>query len=333
MTTATPALPNPVADDHLSRLSPVVLLSIYAIVPVVFLLVLADYLGNDLGFSRRIAFNDHTLLLVGLFLQTPHSFASLFTFFDREYASTYRGKLARCVLVAAGSVALIQLVGESLFSLCLVTYNFYHQAAQQTGIAALVARNKSRPHETWRWMSMAILWTGFIAMMVTNNPKAVVAPWFKDTMLVVAALFLAAFAVVSYQVARNSKTGVGRLYVAATSAMLYLYVGLYFLNLPLFMIFVPVFVHDISAFAFYINHNTNRNRETKHNFFSRLRNVLPMPEYLLTPGIALLFGTIYMTDFGISFYIYLSIILNMMHFYIEGVMWKADSLHRRYIRV
>lgn len=337
MTTATHTHPSPEPTGTLplSRLSPLVLLGIYLIVPALALFVMIDYIATDLDFSRRIAFDTHLMLVASLLLQAPHAIASLFTFADREYTSTYKGTLIKCGLIGLATLILILLVGDILLMLCLIAYNFYHQSSQQAGIAAMVAGNKSRLHEVWRWMSVIIQLVGFIALLANNNPDYHMMPDKKAALTIAAVLFMACFAVVSVIVARQSKTAMGRLLIGAQAVMLYLYVAMYIINLPLLMILAPVVVHDLTAFAFYINHNTNRNRETRFNYFSRIRNVVPMPEYVLTPLVALLLGaSMFMSGSAeASYFAIVAIVLNVMHIYVEGKMWKAGSLHRKYTLV
>lgn len=337
MSTASTPLPHPDADagPALRRLSPLVLLAMYLIVPAVLLFVLLDTVATDLEFSRRISFDTHLFLVFSVLLQMPHATASLFTFADRDYLVNYKSRLAGCVVVALGTLALLQVAGPVLFMLCLMAYNFYHQNSQQAGIAAMVARNKSRLHELWRWLAIVIEMAGFLVVIVRNLPDVHVAPTVRLALALGAVLLMAAFGLVSVLVARQSKTAMGRLLIGAHTAMLFGYALLCVLNLPLLMMLAPVVVHDFTAFAFYINHNGNRNRDTKHNFFSRLRNVIPMPEYLLTPLMALLLGSLLFLDTSGTTTLLATgaILVNVLHFYLEGAIWKAGSLHRRHTLV
>lgn len=334
MTTASSTFPAPGAGLPMSRLNPVILLGIYLIVPAVALFVLIDSVATQLDFSRRISFDNELILLIGLLLQTPHAMASMFTFADPEYAVAYRRTLGRCLLVGVATLALILMLGDLLFMALLMTYNFYHQNSQQAGIAAMIARSKTGLHNVWRWMAILIELVGFLAILVRNSPEVHVLPGAKPVMLIAAVLFMAAFGVVTVLVARQSKTLVGRLLIGAHAGMLYFYVLMFALNLPLLMILAPVVVHDLTAFAFYINHNTNRNRETLHNYFSRLRHIAPLPEYLLTPLVSLLLGAfIFLSGSEASLYAIFAILVNVVHIYVEGRMWKAGSLHRRYTHV
>lgn len=333
MTTASPPLP--AIELPLSRLSPLILLGIYLIVPATLMFVLLDAVATNLEFSRRISFDPQLFLLVSLLLQTPHAIASMFTFADREYVVAYRFTLAKCILVGIGTLALILLVGDMPFMACLMAYNFYHQNSQQAGIAAMVARNKSRLHNVWRWMAIFIESMGLLAIMIRLSPNVQVLPEAKPIMILLSVLVLVAFGFVGMLVARQSKTDMGRLLIAAHTIMLFVYAGMFALDLPLLMIIAPVVVHDLTAFAFYINHNTNRNRDTKFNVLSRLRNVLPMPELLLTPLMALaVVGVILLSgSTATSYFAFVSILINVIHIYLEGRMWKAGSLHRKYTLV
>lgn len=335
MATASNTLPSSEIEMPLHRLSPIVLLCIYLVVPAIILFLLLDSAATGLDFSRRISFDTHLMLLGGLLLQTPHGIASIFTFADREYARAYKGTLIKCGLIGLITTILILLAGDTLLMVCLLIYNFYHQNSQQAGIAAMVARNKSRLHQAWRWMAIIIELVGYVAIVVRNSPGIQLLPSTKLVLSLGAVIFLAAFAVVSAGVALQSKTRMGRLLIGSHSAMLYLYVGLFILNLPLLMVLAPVVVHDLTAFAFYINHNTNRNRNDRLNYFSRIRNFIPMPEFVLTPLVALLFGTsMFLGGSQIEiYYAIVAVVLNVMHIYLEGVMWKAGSLHRQYTYV
>jgi hypothetical protein len=323
----------PLDVPPLHRLSPTLLLWIYAVIPAVLWFLLVDYLFTDMRMARGMQVTDQFVLVIGALLQAPHNFASLLTFLDREYLREYGRKLLACAVVGVLSLSIPWFLGEVVFAFFLLTYTFYHQSAQQAGIAALIAQNKSRLHEAWRWMSLTILVVGLVALAVKNNPEAVFTPAFEQLVLGLSGLFLGTFVLISVLVARRSKTRIGMAYIGATSLMMLVYIGLYVVNLPVLMLFIPVFVHDITAFAFYINHNANRNRVVKHNWVSRIRNVVPMPEILLTPLAGLLCGAVFLLGLDTSFYIYLATLLNVMHFYIEGIMWKGGSLHRKYIQV
>lgn len=335
MSSASTLPPLPASELALVRLSPLILLGIYLIVPATILFLLLDAAITGLDFSRRISFDAHLLLLVSLILQSPHAFASMFTFADREYVAAYKFTLLKCGLVAIGTIALILAVGDTVFMMCLMLYNFYHQNSQQAGIAAMVAQSKTRLHNVWRWMAIIIESTGFLAILVRLDPSIHTTPEARLIYWLIATLFLVIFAIVSVRVARQSRTGTGKLLIGAHTAMLFVYVGIFLLNLPLLMIIAPVVVHDLTAFAFYINHNVNRNRDTKYNVFSKIRNFAPLPEILLTPVVSLaaililfLSGSTDTFSFAVA-----SILINVMHIYVEGVIWKAGSLHRQYTLV
>jgi hypothetical protein len=94
------------------------------------------------------------------------------------------------------------------------------------------------------------------------------------------------------------------------------------------------FVHDVSAFAFYITHDYNRNLSENKNWFYKVTSFLPLPIILLTPILA--FGFAYLlrsVTGGIAIGYSIIILVSMCHFYLESVMWKRNSPHRQYVLV
>lgn len=333
MSTASNATPAQGDSGAPVRLNPMVLLAIYVVVPALLWFALVDYLFTDLRLSHKMEVGPQSILLVGVLLQAPHNFASILTFLDREYIREYRGKLLICLGVTLASLSIPWFFGEGIFSFFILAYTFYHQSAQQAGIASMLARNKSAWHETWRWMSFVILMFGilYIVARTGQGTEVFFQPPLNRIIGTLALVYLVLFTAVSFIVYRQAKTKVGRYYVLANTAMFFAYSLFMYLDLPFFMLFIPVFVHDITAFAFYINHNQNRNRTELVNLVSKVRGVLPMPEYLLTPIAGMLLGMLFLFGMGSSLYVYAAAMLNVAHFYLEGVMWKNGTPHRRHI--
>lgn len=315
------------------RLNPAALLGIYSIIPAVLLFIAIDYWATNLQWSRSLDVTPQTTLLIGLLFQSPHAFASVLSFIDTEYIHAYKRQLILGVLIALGGMSLAVLFNNAALTLFLVIYTFYHQSSQQAGISAMLSRHKSWQHEVWRWMSFVIFFIGLMGVFIKTNPSDLYfsQPHIKLMMSVIAALFLLFYTAIGIVVARKSTTKIGRAYVLANTAMLLAYAGFFSVNFFLYMILIPVFIHDMTAFAFYINHNTNRNAETKHNFISRLRNKITVPEFVLTPLAGFLCGAVFLLGLDKSLYAYIAITVNVMHFYLEGVMWKHGALHRQHI--
>lgn len=325
----------PVAEEAVApkRLNPAILLSIYLIIPAISGFMLIDYALTGLRISRGLDLNAQSIILIGLAFQSPHAFASLLLFFDSEYLREYKGRLAISALLSLGSLCILWFIGIAAFTLFLATYTFYHQSSQQAGVATLLAKNKARYHNLWRWMSFIIFFIGLFGIIIKTDPAITVfsVPVIKNFISIAAAIFLALYLVVSLSVARESKTTIGKAYVLANTLMFIAYICFFLEGFYFYMILVPVFVHDMTAFSFYINHNANRNNGKVINFVSRIRNIVAVPELLLTPLAGIVCGTALFFGANKMFYAYVAVFINVMHFYLEGIMWKKGSLHRKSI--
>ncbi|MDO8269017.1 MAG: hypothetical protein Q7T32_14480 [Moraxellaceae bacterium] len=315
-------------------LSPKFLLSIYGIIPVILLFMLGDYLLFDLGISKSLPSDPESTGWLNMLFMLPHVIASVFTFMDREYIAAYSTRLAVSSSAIAGLIFIVPLaMGVAATVLVLALYTAYHQIAQQTGIASMIARNKSAMHMTWKWMGFVILAMVFFLALLADNPYiqafAIQNPVFR----MVSAVFVLAFVVVGVITARQSKTRIGVAFVGVNTLMLIFHCLLFIFGFNFFMILIPRIVHDVTAFAFYVSHNKNRNQGVQHNVMARLFSKIPLPEYIVTPAAALLASVAMTTFLPQGILLFSLLFLAFFHYYWEGVMWKNGSPHRKNIYV
>ena len=99
-----------------------------------------------------------------------------------------------------------------------------------------------------------------------------------------------------------------------------------------FAFFSLRFVHDVTAFTFYIVHDSNRNATSFQNSFYALFKKSRLPFLILVPvvsiGLALLLR-IYVGDTITAIAIFAT--LGFIHYLVEGVIWKRHSIHREHI--
>jgi hypothetical protein len=172
----------------------------------------------------------------------------------------------------------------------------------------------------------AIVYTYFIIPSVYPD---VLIPFISPSILLgVIALFIAMIVMMKKSVPEV------RLYIFLVSILFvvsYFFVlsGYIFLSILAFR-----FVHDISAFAFYVNHDYNRNKDGKKNWIYRSLALIPLPVIIVTPLLAILFAYITrVATNGIMIGYTIVILICMCHYYLESVMWKRNSLHRKHIKV
>lgn len=316
------------------RLSPGFLLSIYAVVPLCLLFILADYLLFDLHASRSLPSDPESMGWLNIIFMLPHVIASIFTFADREYISTYSTRLAVSSLGLGAGVLIVPVaLGVNALILVLALYTAYHQIAQQAGIASIITRNRSRTHAAWKWYSLFILIAVFTASLADPDVLRHVLTTQGDFFYPLFAIVGLGYLVISILVARQSRTRIGVAFIAANGAMLITHCFLFSLRLGFFMILIPRIIHDVTAFAFYVSHNINRNREQSKNLITKLTKPLAVPEYLATPALAILCSvmlTSFMPKPGLVFCLPF---LALFHYYWEGVMWKNGAPHRNYLYV
>lgn len=323
------------AEGDLRTLSPVLLLSVFAIIPLTGLFILLDYFFSGLSFSRSLPVEGDDAGLLNTIFMLPHVLASFFTFADRDYLVAYAGRLGVSSLAILGVTFLVPLwLGYGAFLLILVLYTAHHQVSQQSGIAALVAKNKPSTHEAWKWLSLVLLIILVFSVSLQGNPDLAFL-WqdpFRSYFRYFMALLFAGYIVLSVMTAKASKTRIGVFYIAASSMLIAFNFFLCTFGFYFYILLITRIVHDITAFAFYVTHNVNRDKAEPASMMAAIRKRLPLPEYILTPVLALLVSLALTFLMPASYLLPVSIFLAFFHYYWEGVMWKKGSPHRAFLR-
>jgi len=116
---------------------------------------------------------------------------------------------------------------------------------------------------------------------------------------------------------------------------LFFFSYLFILTGYIFLAFFAVrFIHDLSAFAFYATHDQNRNSTQRKNYIYKLLEIVPLPVLILTPLVAVGFAYLArVTTDGLTIGYVVLVLLGMSHYYLESIMWKRDTPHRKHISV
>jgi len=300
------------------------LLSLYGVIPLVGLLILAD-----LAFWNgrlRAVLPDHPSRWApyNWLLVWPHIYASQFTLMDRRYLTEYRSKLSiglPLACLAGIAAASAHKLGALAFSVVTV----YHVISQQTGIASLMmGRPASGFFTAWKYL----LWAGFAVALV-----GISVSFNRSLLAVVVGVLLAATSLCVCGQMRKLRGGVGSLYVLATQGMFLAVVAFFLLGYPVFSLLIPRLVHDTTAVSLYATHDHNRNRLQIHNFFYRLLNRLgfriPVMWLGLAAGIGLTAATRSWNGFTSLPTVFMSIAF--LHYFTEGIVWKRHAAHREFL--
>ncbi|MDI1302800.1 MAG: hypothetical protein PSX71_12920 [bacterium] len=315
-------------------LAPAFLLKILAIIPALGLFMLADYFFFDMRISNSLPRAAEKTGWLNMLFMFPHVIASFFTFMNREYIVAYATRLGLSSTAILGGIVLIPVFSTNdLIILILLVYTAYHQVSQQTGIAALIAQSKATTHQLWKWGYLTIMLAlVFSAALKKSGVISVLSAYpYNHAFKAALGLLFIGYAWVCFSTARQSRTRMGTFYIAGSTALIAVNCVLFYFEYYLYMLFLGRFIHDATAFSFYVSHNVNRNKSKPQSLSSRIRESLRIPEYILTPAAALLTAVLLTTLVPDRYLLVILLFLAFFHYYWEGVMWKKGSPHRKYI--
>jgi len=309
------------------------LLILYLIVPICVLIALIDVLifDSQLKLGHLPSQPDEWFLWALLF-NLPHIISSFVTLADKEYLQHYRSNflpaLLIIILIAGIVIAGIQYESTEKTSyytkifvfLMYALFTTNHVLAQQFGIAVILM--KSPPTSEFKAVKLISIVGAvyiYLALFIPSSNQII--------LLTYPLLFLSGcilyFGILAV---RSSKTTIGKYYLLLNMAMLLAIFFLAALDYVVFVLLIPRFVHDISAFLIYSNHDLNRNSTVKKNFIYRTLYFIPLPYLILVPLIGVVLAGVLerflVIFFGVLF------VLDFYHYYIETKIWKKEGLHR-----
>ena len=358
------------------RVNSYLLLSLYTIIPVAILTVLVDklFLGNVLR-DHYLPSNPATLLVWAIVFNFPHIVSSLVTLADDEYIPYYKKRFGKALMIIIAGVLLVNVLLPmvlepkyatglyGLFFIFFATYTMYHVLSQQFGIGMMLMKVRPTKHyESWRWLSTFA--TAAMYGMVFAKPNLQAAQFgaytVYDMALVFALVFVVLATIVGLTLTFGSQRRLGTVYVTTNVIMLIATLSLLYLDYSFFVIAIPRFVHDITAFIIYSTHDQNRNREVQHNYIYRFLSFLSIPPIILCPLLAIVLANsvecgAYMLDVGLGFShiasecvvsrfyhpvvenglplsmqvgLQIMFICGFFHYHIESFVWKREAIHR-----
>jgi hypothetical protein len=313
-------------------ISPRILLAVYAIVPFLFLVILADRFFWDDYLKGTLTMSTTTTALYVLFLEVPHIIGSFIGYADTEYLNSYRRKLFVHLPILCIATYVLASFQFALLFLGYLIYTMYHALRQQMGIAKLLLNNPHTVvlHRVW---GIAGISAGSIGSLYVYKPYIVdwVAEYITFELLTGVTVVSAGLSL--WYLLRTWKKSIGWMYLLATIVLLLGMYGALFLGYLFFAILMIRFVHDVTAFIFYAVHDGNRNSETVRNSIYSILKPIGIPLLLTTPLLAVVVAYVLRTHTPLFTQgAYAVMLIGFVHYYIEGFMWKYGSLHRSQIR-
>ena len=310
------------------------LTALYCIIPVCAAVVAIDtlYLNHSLRLNY-LPSSPTSWLIWALVFDTPHILASFFSFADKEYYRFYKVRIIKALMGFSLLVVLVTVIAPlvlpsaivtlltMLFTTFLVTYTMYHVLSQQLGVA--LSTMKIRPgklYNPFRWC--ATLAGTFMYALAILGVDAYLVPIFEA----LAAAFIAITCVLGYNLAKTSNNRQGVFYLYSNLVMLIATYAFLRLGYGVFVIMVPRFVHDITAFYIYAVHDHNRNLQTRHNYIYRaLYFISPL---IVCPVLAISLSAVLEQSVWLVTPL---LVIALLHYYVEGFIWRGDTLHRRQV--
>ncbi len=306
------------------------ILMVFAIVPLCFFLGIFDYYVRDGSLLPYMSLTSLLLPLYLLFFELPHIISSYIGFFDKEYVRFYARHLFLWIPLLLGGFALLLSLNLTVAIIFYLVATMYHVMRQQTGIALMFGVLKSNLYQAWTWTALVIITTIYLTLVVPS----LVGPVFVTVAHNLTVFSLILFGLISGVLAYQAPNSSARFYVIMAWVMLivsYILLSLGYLFLAFFMI---RFIHDVTAFLFYITHEINRNQIAVKNMLYKLLPLIPKALYVVVPAFGIIVGLVLrgvITNTEALFVV--GMFLAFVHYYLESIMWKRESLHRQYVKV
>ncbi len=328
----------------LSYINPLYLVGLFLICPILLFITIIDMTILNGAVLKALPSHPEQwafwLVLFGL----PHIIASFITMADKENLSKYGSKILKVILVLTGASLIINgvipssLEGNDLYEYQILMFSIYgfatvyHVVTQQLGIGLVLNEVSPSPeYKIFKWFSITLSFILLLLVLLNNHIPTSSTHLVKYTFYLCTALLLACI-YFGWKFSLMAKSKIGKVYVYLNIFMfLSMYIFAIF-DYAIFAIIIPRFIHDITAFIFYSNHDANKFKYQGSNYFYRVFHKLPIPVSIISP----LLGVIIAYSFNSSIawvLLYAKFVLEFFHYYIESFMWKSGGSHRLYLKI
>lgn len=306
------------------------LIAVYAIVPIIATIVLLDMLVLGQALQPYLTAQALYFPLFLLLFELPHIIASLTTFADKEYLRFYLRHILTVLPIKFLIFAVVFWYSTTYALILFGIYTMYHTIRQQTGIALTMTKRRDTMHEVWTWLGVLSSALGYLIIL---SPALQLQPTTLMQMHIAFGIVVIPFILASLAMVVRTQAGQARWYVAAVSTSALLSFFLIRLDYLFLAVFVLRFVHDITAFLVYTQHDRSRQQRGGNNIIYRSVAKFGLPTLIATPLIAIVAAYLIRVETAVlpvSFLIIM--LLSVAHYSLEGVMWKRSSIHRAQLR-
>jgi hypothetical protein len=321
------------------------LLGLYSIIPVCLILQCLDHWFWQDFLRNNLPSSPYHFVLFQILFGTPHIIASnLLLVSNLDYLKHYKHH----IILMTVAIAIAYILGNMLLPyrvlyIIVAAWTVYHVLKQQYGVARGVCQLPDSVFKLLLTLSVATGVAIYISIFLRNGLAADQVVWIRHA----AALGCLLLLVTAYVNQHFVTTLFGRwfywsnIFLVLTSFYL-------FLQQHYFMaILVPRFVHDATAYTFYITHDYNKHRREPQNFMYRYAAQYHLHIFIVLPVISFFLAFVlqaYGDDLvnlitryllGTEFYKVITLgflgYLALMHYYMEALTWQKDSPYRKFI--
>jgi len=309
------------------------LLALYAIIPLSFVLIGLDALFFDFAIAKFLPSNPEQYLWFLFIFNLPHIMASLVTYADRDYISAYKRPLLSGLAISLLLPAAFFAVGAlNAFFIFIAFYTVYHVLMQQYGISLmLLKRPANKVFQLWKWLSIVAACVLYLHVYRANA----LAAWTDVSLLEIGTALVACsvpfglyyFWVIAKDAAISPTS---KRYFLATFLIVIASCVACVIGYPFFLVLIPRFIHDATAFTIYAAHDHNRNLTAHHNVIYRAFKPLHISPVILCLPLAVALAwyfTAYQYDSPVV--MYCLVVFMLLHYHMEGHMWKRGTPHRQ----
>lgn len=258
-----------------------VLLSLYAIIPLCFLLQMTDVWFWHGYLRESLPTKPTHFLLFQILFGTPHILASTFVLLgSMEYIKRYQ----RNLIVMTAAIALIFGIGSlfipyQVFYVFVAAWTVYHVLKQQHGVARGICRLPSWAFYLLLWLSVVAGLLIYIGIFLKNSLDAQQTEMLKQ----VSGLLCMTLIVSAIYCQRYVTSSFGKWFLWSNIMLVissfYFYVQQYYF----LAILVPRLVHDTTAYIFYVTHDYNKHYKHPQNFLYRYAAQLNIHVFIVLP--------------------------------------------------
>lgn len=321
------------------------LLGLYAIIPVCLLLRFFDSWFWQDYLHQNLPSSPYHFILFQIMFGTPHIIASAIVLTSNtEYLKHYKVNVIGMTI----AIALAYSIGNMIIPyralyIIVATWTVFHVLKQQHGIARGICKLPDKEYTQVLGLSVAAgvcIYIGIFLHQILTDGQIF---WLK----IAAGLLCITLTICTIKAQHYVTTTFGKWFLWSNVLLVLSSFYLYLQEYYFFAILVPRFVHDATAYVFYVTHDYNKHHKHPQNFIYRYAARCGVHVFLVLPAISFLLAFILqaygdmavnaVTQFflGKEFYKVITLgllgYLALMHYYTEAFTWKNDSPYRQFI--